>query len=125
VDTSNVKLTIHFNDVDLDPEDRDEEAQKLLRQLKEMDEVESVDRVLDPNPPEGNKALGAMLVGLLSAQVNPSNAKALFGFLNDRLGGKPIELEIEANGKKLKVSAHSRQELETAIALAQTFVAAG
>lgn len=125
MDTSNVKLTIHFNDVDLDPEDRDEEAQKLLRQLKEMDEVESVDRVLDPNPPEGNKALGAMLVGLLSAQVNPSNAKALFGFLNDRLGGKPIELEIEANGKKLKVSAHSRQELETAIALAQTFVAAG
>lgn len=125
MDTSNVKLMIHFNDPDLDPEDRDEEAQKLLRQLKEVDEVESVDRVLDPNPPEGNKALGAMLIGFLTAEVNPSNAKALFGFLSDRLGGKPIELEVEANGKKLKVSAHSREELETAIALAQNFVAVG
>lgn len=125
MDTSNVKLMIHFNDPDLDPEDRDEEAQKLLRQLKEIDEVESVDRVLDPNPPEGNKALGAMLIGFLTAEVNPSNAKALFGFLSDRLGGKPIELEVEANGKKLKVSAHSREELETAIALAQNFVAVG
>lgn len=125
MDTSNLRLTIHFNDPDLDSEDRDKEAQKLMGQLKAMDEVESVDRVLDPNPPEGNKALGAILVGLLTAQVNPSNAKALFGFLNDRLGGKSIELELEANGRKLKVSAHSREELEAAIASAQKFVAAG
>jgi hypothetical protein len=125
MDASNVKLTIHFNDPDLEPEDRDEDAQKLLRQLKEMDEIESVDRVLDPNPPEGNKALGAILVGLLTAQVNPSNAKTVFGFLSDRLGGKPIELEVEANGKKLKVSAHSREELEAAITSAQRFIAAG
>jgi hypothetical protein len=45
------------------------------------------------------------------------------GFLGDRLGNKTIELEIEANGKKLKVKASSRQELEAAIEAAQKFVA--
>ena len=121
---SNIKLTINFNDPDLDPEERDEQVRRLMNELKQMDEVETVDRVLDPNPPEGNKAVGAMLVGLLTMQVNLANAQKLMGFLGDRLGGKPIELELEANGKKLKVSAHSREELEAAIAAAQKFVAA-
>ncbi|MBD2057626.1 hypothetical protein H6F88_16635 [Oculatella sp. FACHB-28] len=121
---STLKLTFNFNDSDLTSDERDEQAQRLMKELREVDEVESVNRVLDPNPPEGNKALGGILVGLLTAEVNVGNAKQLFGFLSDRLGGKAIELEVEANGKKLKVKAQSREELETAIKAAQDFVAA-
>lgn len=120
----NIKLVIAFNDPELDSEDREEQAQRLMAELKQMDEVDAVDRVLDPNPPEGNKAIGGILVGLLTAQVSPANAQKLMGFLGDRLGGKPIELAIEANGKKLTVKAHSREELEAAIKAAQEFVAA-
>jgi hypothetical protein len=120
---ANVKVTINFNDPVLEPEERDEEVQRLLADLKQMDEVEAVNKVEDPNPPEGNKAIGAMLVGLLMAEVNVANAQKLMGYLGDRLGGKPIELEVEANGKKLKVSAHSREELDAAIAAALKFVA--
>jgi hypothetical protein len=65
-----------------------------------------------------------MLIGLLTAEVSAGNAQKLMGFLGDRLGGKPIELEVEANGKKLTVKAHSREELEAAIKAAQDFVAA-
>jgi hypothetical protein len=119
-----IKLTIAFNDPDLDSEERDEQAQRLMAELRQMDEVDAVDRVLDPNPPEGNKAIGGMLVGLLTAQVSAANAQKLMGFLGDRLGGKPIELAVEANGKKLTVKAHSREELEAAIKAAQDFVAA-
>lgn len=122
-DTSNIKLTIAFNDPDLNSEERDEQAQRLMAELKQMDEVDAVDRVLDPNPPAGYKAIGGMLVGLLTAQVNLANAQKLMGFLGDRLGGKPIELSVEANGKKLTVKAHSREELEAAIKLAQDFIA--
>ncbi len=122
-DTSNVKLTIAFNDPDLDSEERDEQAQRFMNELKQMDEVE-VDRVLDPNPPAGNKAVGAILVGLLTAQVNKENAQKVMGFLGDRLSNRTIELEVEANGKKLKVKASSREELEAAIEAAQKFVAA-
>jgi len=119
-----IKLTITFNDPDLDAEERDEQAQRLMAELRQMDEINAVERVLDPNPPEGNKAIGGMLAGLLTAQVSASNAQKLMGFLGDRLGGKPIELEVEANGKKLTVKAHSREELESAIQAAQDFVAA-
>lgn len=121
---SNITLTIAFNDPDLKNEDLEEQAQNLFAQMRDLDEIETVDRVLDPNPPEGNKAVGAILVGLLTAQVNKANAQKLMGFLGDRLGGKPIELEVEANGKKMKVSAHSREELVAAIEAAQKFVAA-
>ena len=122
-DTSNVKLTIAFNDPDLEAEEREEQAQLFMAELQQIDEVE-VDRVLDPNPPEGNKVVGAILVGLLTVQVNKENAQKVMAFLGDRLGNKVIELEVEANGKKLKVSAHSREELEAAIVAAQKFAAA-
>jgi hypothetical protein len=122
--SADVKLTIAFNDPDLDSEERDEQAQRLIAELRQMDEVDAVDRVLDPNPPEGNKAIGGMLVGLLTAEVSAANAQKLMGFLGDRLGGKPIELAVEANGKKLTVKAHSREELEAAIKAAQDCVAA-
>ncbi|WP_293129035.1 hypothetical protein [Microcoleus sp. bin38.metabat.b11b12b14.051] len=117
-----IKFTIAFNDPDLNSEERDEQAQRFMAELKQMDEV-GVDRVLDPNPPEGNKAIGGMLVGLLTAEVSVTNVQKLMGFLGDRLGGKPIELTVEANGKKLTVKAHSREELEAAIKAAQDFVA--
>lgn len=120
---SSIRLTFNFNDPDLTSDERDEQAQRLIAELKDVDGVETVDRVLDPNPPEGNKALGGILAGLLTAEFNAEIAKRLFGFLGDRLRGKAIELEVEANGKKLKVKAQSREELEVAIKAAQDFVA--
>lgn len=122
-DESNVTLTIAFNDPDLDSEELEEQAQNLLAQMRDLDEIETVDRVLDPSPPEGNKAVGAILVGLLTAQVNKENAQKVMGFLFDRIGPKPIELEVEANGKKLRVKASSQAELMAAIEAAQKFVA--
>ena len=121
---SNVKFTIAFNDPNLDSEELEAQAQSLLAQMRELDEIETVDRVLDPNPPAGNKAVGAILVGLLTAEVSPANVKKLLGFLGDRLGNKPIELEVEANGKKLKVKASSQAELMAEIETAQKFLAA-
>jgi hypothetical protein len=123
-DSSNIKLTIAFNDPDLDSDELEEQAQSLLAQMRDLDEIETVDRVLDPNPPEGNKAVGAILVGLLTAEINKENAQKVMGFLFDRIGPKPIELEVEANGKKLKVKASSQAELTAAIEAAQKFVAA-
>ncbi len=119
---SEIRLTIAFNDPELEPEEWEEEAQRLMAELKQMDEVDAVDRVTDPNPPEGSKAFGAVLMGLLTAEVSVDNAKKLLGFLGDRLGNKPIELSVEANGKKLSVKASSREELEAAVKAAQDFI---
>jgi hypothetical protein len=118
----NLKLTIAFTDPELEPGKRDEQAQLLIDELRDIDEIDIVDRVLDPNPPAGNKSIGGYLVGLLMAEVKVDRAKKLFGYLRDRLGGKSIEFTVEANGKKLSVKASSREELDYAIKAATDFI---
>ncbi len=122
--TSPIALTITFIDPDLKSEERDDEVVRLLEELSDRSDIESVDRVRDPNPPDGNKSGGAFLVGVLMAEVSVANAKKVLGFLGDRLGNKPISFEVEGNGKKLKVSANSREELEFAIQQAKEFIEA-
>ena len=122
-ENSQLKFTIAFNDPELDAEERDEQAQRFIAELKQLDEVDVVDRVPDPHPPAGNKTGTGWLIGLLMAEVNVANAQKLLGFLGDRLGSKPIELTVEGNGKKLMVKAHSREELAVAIKAAQDFIA--
>jgi hypothetical protein len=123
-ESSSIKFTIAFNDPNLDLQGLDRQAQSMMRELQGMDEVK-VSRVPDPHLPEGSKSLGGLdfLMGLLAAEVNIANAQKLMTFLGDRLGGKPIELSVEGNGKKLTVKAHSREELEAAIKAAQVFLA--
>jgi hypothetical protein len=119
----NVKLTIALDNPDLDAGEQEEETRNLLREIRELD-VESAELVAVTEAPKGSKALGGFLLGVLQAEVSFANFKKVLGFVGDRLGNKTIELEVEANGKKLKVKASSQQELMAAIAAAQNFVAA-
>ncbi|WP_373526439.1 hypothetical protein [Nostoc sp.] len=119
---SNVKLTIALANPDLDADEQERETRNLLRDIKEQD-VESAELVAVTEIPEGSKSVGGFLVGVLQAEVSLANFKKLLGYLGDRLGNKSIELEVEANGKKLKVKASSREELTAAIEQAQKFVA--
>ena len=121
-DTLDVKLTITFTDPDLDAEEKDEEVQKLLAQMKDLDEVEAVDRVVNADAPQGTKSVTGWVVAQLITFVKPENVKQLWGFLSDRLANKVIELEAEANGKKVKIKASSRQELEAAVKAIQELV---
>ncbi len=134
--TSNVQVTIAPKGTDVDvtidlrnsePDLAQEEletlTQRLFQQLGRLDEVEQVNRIPEANPPEGSKPLSAaFLMGLLTAEVNAKNIKAVLEFLWERLSGKPIELKVEANGKKLEVKAYSQQELSAAIEAAQSFL---
>jgi len=120
---STVTITIGLTDLDIEDNVRDRQTQNLVYDLRDM-EIDSACRVIDPNPPAGNKALGGFIVGLLTAEVSIENIQHVFGFLGDRLSGKAIELEVEANGKRLRVSANSQTELAAAIEAAQQFVAA-
>jgi hypothetical protein len=121
--TSDIQITLDLRNPNVDDEALEKLTQSLRSEMLDLDEINDVKRVLDPNPPAGNKALGAVLVGMLTAEVNAKNLQALFGFLGDRLGNKPIQMELEANGKKLKITASSQQELLTAVQAAQQFAA--
>ncbi len=119
---SNVKLTIALSNPDLDPEEQERETRNLLREIKDLD-VESAELVAATEIPQGAKSVGGFLVGVLQAEVSLANFKKLLGFLGDRLGNKTIELEVEANGKKLKVKASSQEELNAAVEQAKKFIA--
>ncbi|MBO9998871.1 MAG: hypothetical protein J7641_07645 [Cyanobacteria bacterium SID2] len=119
-----IQFVISFIDPNLDDEDKESETQKLLSQLRNIEEVDRVERISDTNPPKRNKAIGGFLPGILLAEITIENIKTWLAFLNDRLSGKTIELKVQANGKTLEVKASSRAELETAIRLAEEFVMA-
>jgi hypothetical protein len=120
---SNVQVTISLSDPNLDDEELQEEVEKLLPQLEDVDGVEDTKLVQVEKAPQGSKALGGFLLGMLTAEVKPANIKALFGFLNDRFGGKPIKLDIEApDGRKLSIEASSQAEFDYAYQKAQEFL---
>jgi CHAT domain len=109
-----VKVKINVNDPDLDADETDEAARQILVQLKGMDEVESAERVVNPNPPEGNKSLGGFLTGALQAEVQPNHVKSLFGFLGQRARSQSLEIEIEVGDRKIKVTASNHADLVAA-----------
>jgi hypothetical protein len=119
-----VTIDLRNSAPDLAQEELEALTQRLFQQMGGLDEVEQVNRIPEPNPPTGSKPLSAaFLVGLLAAQLTPENIKALLEFLWERLSGKPIELKVEANGRKLEVKAYSQQELSAAVEAAQKFLA--
>lgn len=117
-----VTVTISFAETSLNAEEKEAEVLKLLPQLRDLEEVEAVGRVPDPNPPDSAKGFG-FLVGLLQTEVTFENFRAFSSFLADRLSGKNIELEVEADGRKLKVVASNQAELQMAIQAAKDFIA--
>ncbi|MEM8641446.1 MAG: hypothetical protein AAGG51_21905 [Cyanobacteria bacterium P01_G01_bin.54] len=123
---ADVKLTIQFIDPELDLEEREEQAQMLMAELRESEAVETVDRVPDPNPPVGSKSIGSFLVGILTAEVNAANLGKVFGFLGGFLERKPIELSVEVKKlgktKTLTLKAYGQKDLEAALKAAREFV---
>jgi hypothetical protein len=121
-ETESVTMTIGFIDPELEPEERENEAKMLIAELKSMDEVESADPVADPHPPAGSKAFGGVMEGLIATKVAVFNTAKFISYLSYKLNGKPISLEVEHGGKKLKVSASSQDELDAALDAARKFI---
>lgn len=123
--TSNIQVTISLSDPSLDDKELQAEVDNLLPQLKEVDGVEDANLVAVEEVPEGSKALGGFLLGLLTAEVNPANIKALFSFLGERLSGKAIEMSLKAaDGRELSIKASSQAEFDFAYQKAQEFLKA-
>ncbi|MFY7885689.1 MAG: hypothetical protein ACOVOV_12705 [Dolichospermum sp.] len=118
---SNVKFTITLANPDLDAEEQERETRNLLRDINDLD-VESAGLVEVAEIPEGGKSVGGFLVGALQAEVTISNCYKLLAWLGS-LRNKSIELEVEVNGKKVKVKANGQKELTAALELAQKFIA--
>ena len=120
----NIVLTITFTDPELTDEERDEEAVELLKELEDNfdADIEAAHQVRDPNPPEGNKSIGAFLAGVLTTEISASGCrKVLHGFKHS-LRKKIFILKAEVNGVKMEVSAASREDAEFALEKVEAFI---
>jgi hypothetical protein len=90
---------------ELPPEIQEQQTQNLYRGLREIPEVEQVDRVPDPDVPDG--AMGAAwLKDLLLTKVIPGHLGHIFNAIRQRLPGTPVSFEIEVvhvNGQKQRL----------------------
>ena len=106
-----IQFTFGLDEPELEDEQRLKFAQKLLRELRNLDEVERADRTEDLTPEAGSKPGFATLIGSITALVHVKDIKAFLGFLGDRLQDKPIKGSIKVGDSKVEFEVKSRQEL--------------
>ena len=110
-DEQMIQFTFGLDEPELEDEERLKFSKKLLRELRNLDEVERADRTEDLDPEAGSKPGFATLIGTLTAQVSFNNILGFLGFLGDRLEDKPIKGSIAVGDNKIEFEVKSRQEL--------------
>ena len=120
------QLIIQFNDPALDEEECDRNYLRLIHELKNNPAIDAVHRVPVAAPSEArsepSKSTLTFIKNLLTAEITGDNLRPALQSLYNRLVKKTIEIEVEANGRRLKVTASSQEDLEVAIQNAQRFV---
>ncbi len=110
-DAGTIEFILGLDDPELEDEQRLKFAKNLLRDLRNLDEVEKADRTEDIDPEIGSKPGFATLIGSITALVHFKNIKSFLGFLGDRLQDKPIKGSIKVGDNKIEFEVKSRQEL--------------
>ena len=119
---SEIKFIIALSDPDLDEEELDEAGRNILREMNELDTVERASLVKSKQTPAGSKAISGFGLGIVEAVIKIGNIKGFMDFLGTRFSDKPIEMQVEANGRKLKLKASSQEDLIAAIRAAEDFI---
>ena len=104
--TDTIKLTIDWRDAVSEMPDAQQEAftQRVWQDLRVSNAVEKVERVPDPNVPDGG--MGAnWLWNVLTAEIPGPALRVAAEEALYQLGGRPIEFTLEVDGKSQKVGA--------------------
>ncbi|MGJ3248604.1 MAG: hypothetical protein ACFE0I_21305 [Elainellaceae cyanobacterium] len=113
-----LKLTLDWRSAaaDLPPEIQEQQTQNLYRALRQLPDIEKIERIADPDAPDGGMG-AAWLKDLLFTEVTPSNLVKLFSVIRQRLPGTPINFEIEVDGQKKRVSMNGvrPEDFDTAL----------
>ncbi|HAX89409.1 MAG TPA: hypothetical protein DCY91_24930 [Cyanobacteria bacterium UBA11370] len=91
--TTPIRMTIDLTDadLDLDPEAMEELTSHVVEEMIELVDNARLMRESD-RPEHGKPALAGFILGVLQAEVNLQNAKAVLDFLGERFYGKTLIL---------------------------------
>jgi len=99
--TEKIKLTIDWRDADSEMPEAHQETftQRMFQELRTSSSVEKVERLPDPDVPEGG--MGAhWLWNVLTAEIPGPALRAAGEEALNQLAGKPIEFTVEVEGKE-------------------------
>lgn len=100
---STFEITFALDDPNLDDNERQEFAKKLLKQLREQGDAERVERADDLNLETGSKGGLDKLVGVLTAEVKFSNVVKFFSFVGEKFSDKPIKVHVKVGDREMTV----------------------
>ncbi len=78
-----------------DDYERQEFAKKLLKQLREQGDAESVERTEDLSSEAGSKGGLDKLVGVLTAEVKLDKVVSFLGFVGSKFAEKPMKIHVK------------------------------
>ncbi|NEQ35769.1 MAG: hypothetical protein F6K40_05500 [Okeania sp. SIO3I5] len=120
----NIQLTITLSDPKLKEDRLQEDTENMLSEIKEFDGVQKADLMPIEKAEPGSKSIGGFLIGILTAEINAKNIKALVGYLGNNLYGKTIKINAEGNGRKIDIEVRNLEDLNKALAEVDNFLKA-
>lgn len=113
-----LQLTFGPSDLNLDDDERLKFSNRVLPELRGLDEVERADRIEELSEEDGTKGFET-LVGFLTADVALPNLKEFAGWMMERFADQPISVKVKLGEKEIELSAKSRKELAEGKLIAQ------
>ena len=110
-DEETIQFTFGLDEPELEDEERLKFSQKLLRELRNLDEVQRAERTEDLTPEAGSKPGFATVIGSVTAIIPVKYIRAFLDFLGDRLQDKPSKGSIKVGNNEVTFEVKSRQEL--------------
>lgn len=109
-----VQFILELDNPELEDGQKLKFSKNLLRDLRDLDEVEKADRTEDLTSEEGSKAGLDTLIGSVKALVPVKKVKEFFEYLKDLLQNKPIKVSVKVGKNETKIEANNTQELAEA-----------
>jgi hypothetical protein len=101
-----LRLTIDWRDngTELPPTIQEQQTQNLYHGLRQLPDVEQVDRILDPNVPDGSMGAAWLpdVLVLLTKVLTAANLGQILNTIRQRLPGTPVNFEIELEDLETK-----------------------
>ena len=108
-----LQLTVDWREANRDMPDAQQEAltQTLLQELRQLEAVETVERVSDAAVPKRSMGIGSWLWGVLTAEIPGDGIKLALQEVFARLPGKPIDIVVERDGRKIEIKGVRIQDI--------------
>ena len=98
-----VEVTFALDDPSLDDNERQEFTKKLLKQLRDQGDAETVERTEYLGADVGSKGGLDKLVGVLTAKVPLDKVISFMGFVGGKFAEKPMKIHVKDGDREVTI----------------------